>query len=523
MAHLGLALAESGLPVSTSSQLMTEPETGVEPVASVGIEKRSSFASDVLKLVGGTVMAQVITILTAPILSRLYAPEAYGTLAIFVSIVSIISVIVCMRYEVAIMLPGKDEDAVNLLALSFMIAFVVSGLSAILILIGHQSIVNLLKAPCLLPYLWLVPVALLVQGVFQALNYWNSRLKRFEALSIARVSASVTTSAVPLALGAIGRASTGALVGSWMAGTTVFTTILGGQLWRDTQRQFRDHVRLHRIAESLKRYRKFPLVDSWATFINNISWQLPALMLSAFFTQTVVGYYSLANRVIMLPLTLVGSSIGQVFFQRASEARGNSDDLSKIVQVVFRQLVALGLFPSILLTIAGKELFAVVFGSNWAEAGVYAQILSPWVFVLAISSPLSTLFSVLERQELSLILNVFILTSRIASLMIGGALGDVYIALALWSGTGISVYGGLAIWNMTLAGVSLTLALRIVLKYILYSIPALAIFLVVKTYFQTPIWTVVVAAAVSIIVYYSLILYYDRALYRNLTLSLTKR
>jgi O-antigen/teichoic acid export membrane protein len=189
---------------------------------------------------------------------------------------------------------------------------------------------------------------------------------------------------------------------------------------------------------------------------------------------------------------------------------------------VFRQLVALGLFPSIILTIAGQELFSVVFGSNWAEAGVYAQILSPWVFVLAISSPLSTLFAVLERQELALILNVIILATRIAALVIGGVLANVYVALALWSGTGIVVYGGLAVWNMVLAGVSLTSSLRVVLHYALYSVPALAILLLLKVWFTTSTWMVVVAATVSILVYYFLILYNDRVLFRYLTSFLDK-
>ena len=76
---------------------------------------KTSFAGDVLKLVSGTTLAQAIGILITPILTRLYAPEAFGTLALFTSITSILSVIACMRYELAIMLPESDEEAANLL------------------------------------------------------------------------------------------------------------------------------------------------------------------------------------------------------------------------------------------------------------------------------------------------------------------------------------------------------------------------------------------------------------------------
>ena len=95
----------------------------------------------------------------------------------------------------------------------------------------------------------------------------------------------------------------------------------------------------------------------------------------------------------MLPLTLVGSAIAQVFYQRTAELRSNVENLSRSVELVFRRLVAIGLFPAIVLGIAGPELFEIVFRSNWVEAGRYAQILSPWMFVLFISSPLSTLFA----------------------------------------------------------------------------------------------------------------------------------
>ena len=65
----------------------------------------SSFATDTLKLVTGTTLAQIISVLASPLVTRLYGPEAYGLLALFNLITSIIGVIACMRYELAIMLP----------------------------------------------------------------------------------------------------------------------------------------------------------------------------------------------------------------------------------------------------------------------------------------------------------------------------------------------------------------------------------------------------------------------------------
>jgi len=116
--------------------------------------RSSSFAGDVLKLVTGTTIAQIITIVASPILTRLYGPEAFGFFALFTSITSIIGVIACIRYELAIMLPKSDEEAANLLGLCFLCVAMVSGLTMFALYSGGDILLSLLRAPSLLPILF---------------------------------------------------------------------------------------------------------------------------------------------------------------------------------------------------------------------------------------------------------------------------------------------------------------------------------------------------------------------------------
>jgi lipopolysaccharide exporter len=143
------------------------------------ISRSPSFATDVLKLVTGTTFAQVVTILASPLLTRLYGPEAFGFLALFTSITSIIGVVACMRYELAIMLPKTDEEAANLLGLCLLCVAVVSGLTVPALYFGGDALLSLLRAPGLAPYLILVPVFVFISGVFLALSNRNSCAKRF--------------------------------------------------------------------------------------------------------------------------------------------------------------------------------------------------------------------------------------------------------------------------------------------------------------------------------------------------------
>ncbi len=426
---------------------------------------RGGFAGHVLKLVGGTTAAQVITLLTAPIISRLYAPEAFGTLSVFVALVGSVGVVVCLRYEFAILLPERNEEAANVAAVCLLATLLTSALTALALWLWGEWLLSLLKAPGLARYLWLIPLSLLIQGVIQTASYWTIRNKQFGRVSAARVSASTTTSAVPIALASVGKAGTSALISSWVAGITVSAIVLTSTTWRNSQSLFKSSIQRSLILQSISRYRKFPLVDSWSGFVNTLSWQLPALMLSAFFSTAVVGYYALANRIILLPMTLVGHAVSQVFFQQGAALRTDRAALSHAVEMVFRRLVALGLLPALILAVLGQEIFTVVFGATWSEAGVYTQILAPWMFFLVISSPLSNLFLILERQELLLIVQTLVFISRVMALLAGGWLGNIYLALALWSISGIAVYGSLSIWNLRMAHVSLRTAGSVIIRF----------------------------------------------------------
>jgi lipopolysaccharide exporter len=296
----------------TTTMLEAEADMTTEKPVPV---KKDSFTGDVLKLVSGTASAQVLAVLIMPIVSRLYAPDAFGLAAIFISIANALIVIACLRYELAIMLPERDEDAVNVLAVSLSCVLMVTGGSVLLVFFARTTIIHWLNVPDLALYLWMVPLAVLFYGAFLALNYWSSRTKRFGRLSIARASTSATTSCTQLVMGVIGHAHAGSLIGAVVLGSAVSTTILGGQSWRDDRQLFLRSIRLECMIANLKRYRKFPLLDSWGGLINTVAWQLPVLLLSIFFSQTIVGYYALTNRVIQLPLTLIGGSIAQFSFK----------------------------------------------------------------------------------------------------------------------------------------------------------------------------------------------------------------
>jgi O-antigen/teichoic acid export membrane protein len=479
------------------------PETA--PLAESGEESappasRPNFSVDVLKLVTGTTFAQILTIIASPVLTRLFSPEAFGLLAIFTSITKVLGVVACLRYEFAIMLPDDERDAVNLLGLCIAIVTGISLLALPFFIIFEPVIVSVLNAPGLTGYLWLVSPFVFVSGLFIALNYWNSRTRRYGRLSVARILSSVAITGGQLAAGAAGMATGGALIGASALGQGVGTAVLGAQILRDDRQRFANHLSFARVRAVLVRYKRFPLYDSWSALLNVSSWQLPSLLLPIFFSPTQVGYYALAFRLIVLPMDLIGSAIQQVFFQRASNAE-RAGNLGELTESVFTVLLRIGLFPMLTLALIGQELFTLVFGAAWSEAGVYTQLLAVWAVVWFISAPLSTIYMVQEKQAFGLQINIANFVTRFAALVTGGLLGSARLAILLFGVSGIAVYGFLCIRLLMFSGIAMRRTLRLVADALLPFLPVGAVLLVLEL-LGTPAIIHLALAFIANVVYY---------------------
>jgi lipopolysaccharide exporter len=454
----------------------------------------ASFASDVLTLVSGTTVAQLVTLLAAPVIARLYAPAAFGTASIFGSVAGTIGVIACLRYEAAIILPRSDAEAGNLLALSLGFSVLISCLTVPCVWLAQYPAHAWLSQNGLLGFVWLVPFAVFLNGASVALSFWQIRRRHFRSLSVARLAGTGAGTGTQLVAGAGGHAGAGGLVGASIIGTAVPTVVLGAQTWREDGRLLRSSIRLPLLRRAFVQHRKFPLYSSWAILLNEAAWQLPTFWLAFAFSATVVGYYSVGTRLLRVPMNVIGGAIGQVFYERAAKAR-EAGTLPRVVEVTFRVLVTIGLFPLLVMTLCGRDLFVVILGARWAEAGVYVQILALWMFFWFLSAPLMQLINVLEKQEWGLTFNAVLLVSRAASLAVGGLFHNARFALFLFGLSGVLSYGYLNGRLMAEAGFGWPASCRLLLRKALVFVPAGIGLLLAKHFGASSVATVIIAVA----------------------------
>ncbi|OPY32608.1 MAG: colanic acid exporter [Methanomassiliicoccales archaeon PtaU1.Bin124] len=463
---------------------------------------------DVLTVMSGTTAAQLIIIISAPLVTRLYGADSFGLSSLFSSIVSILVVVVCLRYEMAIMLPKSDEEAINILILSIIISFIFSLMLVPFILLFESNLIIILNAPGLQNYLWLVPPMVFFTGSFSALSYWIIRRKKFKNLAFAQVAKATATSGTQLSAGYMGYATGGNLIGGSVLGQTFASTILSFQVWKSDKHIIKNFVSRKQMRQCLHHYQNFPLYDVWSGLLNAFSFQMPIFILSIFFSSTVVGFYSLALLVLLLPTSFIGSAIGQIFYQRSSEAyHKNNGEFATIVEATVSQLFLIG-FPIILsLVIIGGDAFNIVFGSNWTEAGYFSQVLSIWILVVFVTSPISTIYAIFRKLRILLIINVILFFIRTIVLIIGGIFNDVYLGLTLFSLASSIILIAMGIHILKISKISIRHLCDSVKYYLVLGSFCLVLIFIIRNIFLNNPQMVIILSVVIIMPYYFILLY----------------
>ncbi|ENM3901156.1 oligosaccharide flippase family protein, partial [Vibrio cholerae] len=248
-----------------------------------------SFSKNVLTLMTGTGIAQAIPIAIIPILTRIFSPEDFGLLALYAACVSILGVVATGRYEIAIMLPKDDEDARLLLQLSMLVALFFSFLISIPISIWNAQIARFLGNEDIAVWLYLIPVSVLFTGIYQALTYWNNRQKKFINTAVSRVNQSLFQGFAQTSLGFL-QVSGGLICGQ-------FVGIVSGSIYLlKKDRNYKSLIRKSKINSIQKqgiKYHKFPTYGVWGALCDAGAVQMPVILLTKFYSNSVTGMFSL--------------------------------------------------------------------------------------------------------------------------------------------------------------------------------------------------------------------------------------
>lgn len=453
---------------------------------------RSDFFRDTVTVITGSVFSRVLAFLSIPVLSRIFTPEEFGVLALFALMAVTVSCVASGRYEVAIVLPDNDSDALHLAAIALVISLLTSLFAMVLVFIWGSEIAALFSpetavegAEDLLgPWMPLIPAYIFIISAASVISYWATRKKLFGYIGAAEVAGTGVkiTTQVGLQLSA-GLGAGSLILGQFGYQLSNIIVLIWGTIRRPGSiRSIPLRFRFSRALELIKRYKKFPQFEATANLLSVSSREFPVLVLGLFFPLDVVGLYSISYRIMSMPSFVIGLSIMKVFYPLANEARSEGN-LDKISRTLYKQMLVMSLTPALLFLVAAPEVVEVVLGRKWVNAGVYIQWLTFFMLSHFLILPFLKLFLVYEKQKERLFYQVMLSLLRMGALIAGGLLASPIISVALASGVGAVINLVTIIVLLLYAGVKLSNSLKILLLEVCKALPFAIVLIVMKNYF----------------------------------------
>jgi len=370
----------------------------------------STFAKNVLLIAGGSAVGQLLAVVVSPVLTRLFTPEQFGVLAIYIASIMLLSGIATLRYELAIPLPRKDVVATCLLKIALGSSVIVSFFVGVVLLIWGRDILAFFGLDSLIPYRAFLPLGVFLLASYQSFSYWAIRKGHYRVLAKTKLIQSVGNVTAQLASGLLSFGALGLLLGDLLGRS------LGILQLAKTAPEHFIKLNIPLLINAAIRYKKFPLFSTISGFVNRLGLQLPQFFLASMYGPGVAGWYLLVQRIMGAPVNLIGQAVSQVFLNKIADIRREQPgNAYKFYMKMIKRMFFLGALPILCVGIILGWGFEWIFGERWEEAGRMMQVLSPMYAVQWVFSPTSQVLMVFEKQEVQLIWDMF----RLLTLSVG--------------------------------------------------------------------------------------------------------
>ncbi len=381
------------------------------------------YVKNVSILAGGTAVSQLIGIAVLPLLTRLYSPEDFSALAVYISVLALLTVVACLRFEIAIPLPKEKEQAKELLALCLLSVLFIT-LLALLIVVIFSDQIHAITQDRLTGYLWLIPLGAMLSGFYAAFQYWCTREKNFALISKTRMTQALSGASVQVGLGYIGVTPFGLLFGQLLnAGAGVWGLVKS--YWRNND-LLKEEVTAKGLRRTFHEYDRFPKYSTFEALSNSAAIQVPVLLIASYAAGPEVGFLMLAMRLLSAPMALIGGAVAQVYLSEAAGhyQRGELKDFT--IKTIW-SLAKIGAPPIFFAGASAPFLIPIIFGAEWGRTGILIVWMVPWFFMQFISSPVSMSLHITGYQKVALMLQVTGLLFRSGIVLLAGVYFNSYI------------------------------------------------------------------------------------------------
>lgn len=344
----------------------------------------------------GTVGAQVIALACVPIISRTYAPEAFGAFQVLMSLVTLLMPLVTLRYEIAF-LRARSKRRLRDLVILVGTAIVIVSLT---VWVAVQIIVALFfpDGPRALWMTWALPAVLMGAGLFQAATQLAVRMDRPALIASSKLSQAGLTQGGSVALGVFVFAGPISLAVADMVGRCTGALVIVARWLRCVGRD-EWQIPAHTLWQAARTYGRYPLFNVPSGIIGATSAALPVFVLAAAFSEEVAGQFGMTTRILIFPVGMVLAAFGQALSSRYAEMSRRSDPGRRVFLLrVVSKSAGIGLLVCGAILLFGEAAIVFFLGDQWELAGQIAVTLTPYLLAVFLSGPINMVLVIAGRS-----------------------------------------------------------------------------------------------------------------------------
>jgi teichuronic acid exporter len=357
------------------------------------IGNKKLFGSVTL-LLGGTGISQIIPVLFTPLLSRIYSPGELGSLGLFMAATSLLGIISSGMFELSIMLPKSNLKAFRIVGLSVFHALLFTIFITLLLVFFFDKLDMIGWHMSWSDTVILLPLSVFSYALFQSLSYWVNRMGKYKVLSKIRIIQSLTIVGSSLLFGFLNFSFNGLIVGYFLG----FVVCIISWLIIIFKRFVVFDVSV--MGRLYKEYVHYPTIVMPGLLLNSAAGQTPLFFINKYFQISVAGGFSMANRLLLAPLGLFSTAVGQVFFKDMAELSMSAKELLlPRLHVACKWLMVAACIFLLPIYFFGEGIISFVLGESWAASSEFISILSLAVFVRFVVSPVSIVMHVVNGQK----------------------------------------------------------------------------------------------------------------------------
>ena len=399
---------------------------------------RNSSVRNFAKLFSANVVAQVIGLVVYPILTRMYAPEDFGLMNLFLSISGIVVIVSTAEYYNAIVLPKKESEGVWVAYLCTCILLLVVGVTSISVFFADE-IAQAFNTPALAKYYWLLPISILINGGWNILNYWHIRHTQYSSISKYQLSQSTFSAVAKIGFGHAGMVQ-GGLIYSMVIAPLLSLVIRIVALYRSGIKSQLLRPAWREISAMAQRYKKFPLFSLPRSFVNMVAGQLPVLLLTPLFGAEYIGWWSMALLLGFTPINMITRSIYQVLYQHTTVRVHEHQPIGGYFRRFTLWVVVVGIPLFGVLYWLLPELTSWFLGEGWEMTSVYLRWMLPWLLCSILTASTGFLADIFFKQQIGFAFEILTAILRTAAVVIGIWREDFTLAIICYAiGTAISI------------------------------------------------------------------------------------